>query len=195
MGTKGVIFDLDGVVVELRLDFAAIKREMFGSAEGYILERLEGLHGEERRRAEAVLRRHEDEAAHRAQPVEGVLPLLAWLRERGLKTALVTRNSRRSVNVIEARLGLHFPVVVTREDAPPKPSPQPILLACQRMRIQPEEAMFLGDGEFDLLAGRRAGVTTVLLRNPAHPSSEHADFVIGVLSELPALILRDHRER
>lgn len=193
MGTKGVIFDLDGVVVELRLDFAAIKQEMFGSPEGYILERLDRLHGEERRRAEAILQKYEDEAAHRAQPVEGILPLFAWLKERGLKRALVTRNSRRSVEVIEVRLGLRFPVVVTREDAPPKPSPQPILLACRRMGIQPEEALVVGDGELDLLAGRRAGVTTVLLRNPFHPSSEHADFVISDLSELPALIMKDHR--
>ncbi|MBI3989878.1 MAG: HAD family hydrolase [candidate division NC10 bacterium] len=188
MTIKGIIFDFDGVVVKLKLDFPAIKWEMFGSEEGFILERLETLQREERQKAEAILERHEARAAHEAEPLEGVLACLAWMEERGLKMAIVTRNSRRSIETVKQKLGLFFPMVVTREDAPPKPSPEPVLFACRRMDLKPEEVLLVGDGEFDMLAGKRAGVRTVLLKNPARPSSEHADFTINSLHELATLV-------
>jgi len=190
MTIKGLIFDFDGVVVKLKLDFPAIKREMFGSEEGFILERLETLKGEERQKAEAVLLRHEAMAAEEAEPLEGFPECLAWMEGHGMRMAIVTRNSKRSIESVEGKLGLRFPVVVTREDAPPKPSPEPVLLACEKMALKPEEVLLIGDGEFDMLAGKRAGVRTVLLRDPTRPPSEHADFSITSLPELIPIVER-----
>ena len=47
---RGILFDMDGVVVRQRLDFAAIKREIFDDTEGYILERMATLPAAERAR-------------------------------------------------------------------------------------------------------------------------------------------------
>lgn len=185
---RGVLFDLDGVVVAQCVDFSAIKQEIFGSTEGFILERIHKLAGEERARAEAILERHETDAANRCQPVEGIVPLLDRLDRDGLRLGLVTRNSRKSVDLIQARFEFPFSTVVTREDAPPKPAPDPILLACRRLAVAPRETLFVGDFEFDMLAGRRAGVRTVLLRNPVQPSSSHADHVIAALADVPRLL-------
>jgi HAD superfamily hydrolase (TIGR01509 family) len=185
---RGVLFDLDGVVVAQRLDFAAIKQEIFGSTEGFILERIQGLSGEARGRAEAILERHETEAANHCQPLDGVVPLLRKLDTHGLRLGLVTRNSRKTVDLIQARLQLPFLAIVTREDAPPKPAPDPILLACHRLGLETDEALFVGDFEFDMLAGRRAGVRTVLLCNPVQPSSPNADHTIVSLAEIPLLL-------
>ena len=123
MAIRGVLFDMDGVVVHQRLDFPAIKREIFGDTEGFILERMDGLPAPERRRAEAILERHETAAAQTAEPMDGILPFLVWMEARHLRRGLVTRNSRKSVELVLARLGLNFDAVVTREDAPPKPAP------------------------------------------------------------------------
>lgn len=180
----GILFDMDGVVVRQRLDFPAIKREIFGDPDGFILERMERLSPAERARAEAILERHEAAAAARAEAMEGFLPFFAWMAGRGLPSGLVTRNSRKSVAVVLERLELRFAAVVTREDAPPKPAPEPVLLACRRMRISPTQALFVGDFELDLLAGRRAGVGTVLLKNPALRFSERADVMVDSLAEL-----------
>lgn len=188
MDVKGVIFDMDGVIVEQELDFAAIKQEIFGSTEGYILERMADLAGAELARAERILERHETVAAEGARPLDGVHPLFAWLGAQGMRTGLVTRNSRKSVEIVLRRLGLSLDAVVTREDAPPKPSPEPILLACRRMGVVPSEAVFVGDFEFDMLAGRRAGVATILLANHVQRTSENADRLITSLSELPSLL-------
>ena len=179
---------MDGVVVRQRLDFPAIKREIFGDTDGFILERMAELSPAARARAEAILERHETAAAVEAEPMDGILPFMAWMDARGLRRGIVTRNSRKSVDVVLTRLGLRFDAVVTREDAPPKPAPDPVLLACRRMGLPTSEVLFVGDFEFDMLAGRRARVRTVLLRSPVMTSSEHADLVIDSLGELRVLL-------
>jgi HAD superfamily hydrolase (TIGR01509 family) len=188
----GILFDMDGVVVRQRLDFLAIKAEIFGATDGFILERMAALAPPERARAEAILERHETAAAADAEPMDGILPLLAWMESRRLRRGLVTRNSRKSVEMVLARFGLRFEAVVTREDAPPKPAPEPVWLACQRMGVPPSEALLVGDFEFDMLAGRRAGVRTVLLRNPTQASSEYADLTVDSLGELRGVLEAGH---
>ena len=182
----GILFDMDGVVVRQRLDFLAIKQEIFGTSEGFILERMAGLSPLDRARAEAILERHETAAAMAAEPMDGILPFLQWMEARGLRRGLVTRNSRKSVELVLRRLGLAFDAVVSREDAPPKPAPEPVWLACRRMGLSPAELVFVGDFEFDMLAGRRASVRTVLLRSGAMLASEHADLSVDSLEELRA---------
>ncbi|MGE5851263.1 MAG: HAD family hydrolase [Candidatus Methylomirabilota bacterium] len=184
----GVLFDMDGVVVEQRLDFLAIKQEIFGTTHGFILERMAELSLPERTRAEAILERHETTAAAAATPMDGIISFLAWMESRGLRRGLVTRNSRKSVEAVLARLGLRFDAVVTREDAPPKPAPDPVWLACRRMGLPPSATLFVGDFEFDMLAGRRAGVRTVLLRSHEQRSSEHADYTVDSLAEVRGLL-------
>jgi HAD superfamily hydrolase (TIGR01509 family) len=188
---KGILFDMDGVIVCQELDFLAIKQEIFGSTEGFILERMLALDPAARARAEIILDRHETAAAQGARPMDGALEFFAWLDEREIRRAIVTRNSRKSVAIVQEKLGINIHAVVTREDAAPKPSPEPILVACRRLGITPAEGIFVGDFEFDMLAGRRAGITTVLLKNPVMPHSDNADHIIESLRDLRALLARD----
>ncbi len=185
---RGILFDMDGVVVRQHLDFPAIKREMFGSADGFILERLAALEPAARARAEAILERHETVAAAGAEPMDGAVDFLGWMGTRGLRSGLVTRNSRKSVALVLERLGVRFDAVVTREDAPPKPAPDPVWLACRTMAVVPEAALFVGDFDLDMLAGRRAGVRTVLLKSGTCPASAHADLAVDSLGELRKLL-------
>jgi HAD superfamily hydrolase (TIGR01509 family) len=185
---RGILFDMDGVVVRQHLDFPAIKREMFGSADGFILERLAGLDPAARARAEAILERHETLAAEGAEPMDGAADFLAWMTTHRLRSGLVTRNSRKSVTLVLDRLGVRFDAVVTREDAPPKPAPDPVWLACRTMGVAPDAALFVGDFELDMLAGRRAGVRTVLLKSGSCAASAHADLAVDSLDELRKLL-------
>ncbi|MEV5944586.1 HAD-IA family hydrolase [Streptomyces sp. NPDC051994] len=52
-------------------------------------------------------------------------------------------------------------MVVCRDDAPPKPAPDGILLALHKLTVAPENAVFLGDTEADIRAGLAAGVTAL----------------------------------
>lgn len=187
---KAVIFDLDGVIVKTGLDFKLIRKEIFGSGLNEpVLEQIEQLKNpQEKKRALRILENHETRAALTSEPNLGIAALLRWLSQKKIKRAIVTRNSRKSVSIILDQFKLDFDVIITRNEAPPKPAPEPVLLACEKMGLQPEEVMLIGDYEFDMVAGKRAGVTTILLRTPNQPSSENADMTIDSILELTKLI-------
>ena len=183
---KGIIFDLDGVIIKSSLDFRLIAREIFGSASARpVLERIEELSDPaEKEEAFRILERHEHRAALRAQLNPGIDELLELVKRRGMKTAIVTRNSQDSVGIILEKFHLQIECIVTREAAPPKPSKEPVLRACECMGLNPYEVALLGDYEFDMLAGKRAGVATILLRSSKESSSENADLEIDSIAEL-----------
>ena len=60
---------------------------------------------------------------------------------------------------------LHFDVLVTREDANGKfkPDPAPLHLALETLRVAPADAWMIGDGQYDVEAGRAAEIRTVWL--------------------------------
>jgi HAD superfamily hydrolase (TIGR01509 family) len=157
---RAVLFDMDGTLTAPMLDFPLIKREM-GIGSRPILEALAEMEAAERMAAEAVLLRHEERAAAESGLNAGCHELLQWLDARGIHTALITRNSRSSVNTVLARHGLSMNVIIAREDAPPKPDPEPLRLACRRLGVREGDAWMVGDGQYDVEAGIAAGIKTV----------------------------------
>ena len=103
---------------------------------------------------------------HRATQTvfEGTARAFALCGKHGLKTALVTSRNAREVQEL-----LHdFPVfrtadaIVSSSDvAHPKPAADSALLACDRLGVQPDTAVFLGDSIFDLQCANSAGVTAI----------------------------------
>ncbi|MEE9192582.1 MAG: HAD family hydrolase [Candidatus Aerophobetes bacterium] len=183
---KGIIFDLDGVIIKSSLDFGLIAKEIFGSSSKRpVLEKIEELSSPaEKKKAFKILEKHEKRAALQAQLNPGIKQLLGLVRQRGMKTAIVTRNSQNSVGIILEKFHLQIECLVTREGISPKPSKEPVLRACECMKLSPYEVVFLGDYEFDMLAGKRAGVGTILLRSGKQSTSENADLEIDSIAEL-----------
>jgi HAD superfamily hydrolase (TIGR01549 family) len=155
-----VLFDMDGTLTEPRLDFPRLKAEM-GIGDRPILEALAEMDEETRRAAEAVLHRHEEEAARLSTLNPGCREVLAWLDAKNIRTALITRNSRASVRTVLATHGLPIDVLITREDAPAKPNPEPLYRACRQLEVAPADIWMVGDGEYDVRAGINAGSRTV----------------------------------
>jgi HAD superfamily hydrolase (TIGR01549 family) len=185
--TRGaVIFDMDGTLTRPNLDFDLIRAEI-GIVASPILEAVGKMSSEERERAEAILRRHESEAASSSELQPGAVEVVASLREAGWQVALMTRNSRASTRVLQERHGLAFDFVRTREDGAFKPSPEPIFDICKALGCDPAASFSVGDYHYDILCGKAAGATTVLLLDPgeSRPAwAEEADFVISELTEL-----------
>jgi HAD superfamily hydrolase (TIGR01509 family) len=159
---RAILFDMDGTLTAPILDFDLIKREM-GISAGAILESLALMEANQRTRAESVLHRHEDRAALESTLNPGCAALLQWLKTAGIETALVTRNSRKSVATVFDRHDLRFDVCVTREDGKFKPDPAPLQLACRRLNVTKEDTWMVGDGSHDIEAGIAAGIRTVWL--------------------------------
>jgi HAD superfamily hydrolase (TIGR01509 family) len=191
MTTRAVIFDLDGTVTEPYLDFALIREEIGLRPEaGPILEAMDRMTEGPRRRAEAILLRHEAEAAEVSILNDGARDLLQWLHRNAIQTAILTRNSRESARKVLTRHALRFDVVRTREDGSFKPSPEPVWAICRQLGVQPRDSWVVGDYLFDVQSGRAAGTRTALLWTPPElpPWHPEADHVIRHLSELIPLI-------
>ena len=186
---RAVIFDLDGTLTEPILDFEAIRAEIGLAAGLPILEQVLTLEPSARRRAEAILLRHEREAIAQATLADGCADLLGHLDSLEIPTAILTRNVREVVDTFARTFGFRFRVVFTREDGPPKPSPAGVLSICEELRVPPSEALTVGDYKFDVMAGRSAGTRTALVRKPAPAAAELSDWgspdlVVASLREL-----------
>lgn len=185
-----VIFDMDGTLTRPYLRFDEIREEIGLDSEP-LLEAVRELPSADRARAEAILARHEAEAAAASELQDGARDVVSAIRESGMSVALMTRNSRRSVAVVLERHGLDFDRVWTRDDGAMKPSPEPIYSICRSMGVLSKNAWSVGDYLYDIVCGKAAGSTTVLLLDAdrARPSwADEADHVVDCLSGLLPLL-------
>ncbi|MEE3199528.1 MAG: HAD family hydrolase [Planctomycetota bacterium] len=181
---KAFIFDLDGTLTLPQLDFASIRAEM-GITDGPILEELEALAPAQAEVARKVLEAHEEKAAITSRLQPGARELLDELRRRNIPTAILTRNSRQSLDTVIKKHHLQVNETLSREEAPVKPSPEPVLLLCRRLGTEPANTLVTGDYIFDIEAANRAGAISVLLLNQNNSRfSEQADLKIGHLEEI-----------
>jgi phosphoglycolate phosphatase len=100
------------------------------------------------------------ESGRRSVPFPRVVEGLRALRHAGVPLACITNKAERfTVDLLERTgLGGFFGVVVcgdmvTRK----KPDPEPVLAACARLGIRPDEAVMIGDSANDVQAARAAG--------------------------------------
>ena len=187
---SAVIFDFDGTITKPSLDFDAIRAESGIEGGVPILEALDHFDRESRRRAEQILARHEWEAARNAELQDGAAEVIASCRASGHPVAILTRNTRSSLEHVLGHHGLIVDATRTRDDGTIKPSPEPIFSICREIEADPTRSWMVGDHLFDILTGRAAGARTVLLVHDK-PNPDHvreADHVIRRLTDLLPLI-------
>jgi HAD superfamily hydrolase (TIGR01509 family) len=186
---EALLFDMDGTLTEPLLDFAKIRREI-GLTSDAILEQVARMDATERERAEAILHRHELEAAASSTLNPGCRQVLSAAKSRKVPVGVITRNSRQCTSLVMQKHGLEFAIVLTRDDGLFKPSPEPVLEACKRLNASATQAWMIGDGEFDVLAGRNAGAWTVWVSHGRERAFDaQADRVVRDLHELHDLLL------
>jgi pyrophosphatase PpaX len=124
----------------------------------------------------------------------GVPEVLAWARAEGYPTAIVTSKGRGMTDRSLRHVGLAgaFDSIVTYEETTRhKPLPDPVWLACERLGVAPNRALFVGDSPHDMHAGRAAGSRTgaalwgPFSRDELAPAQP--DFWMGSLTDLPAI--------
>jgi putative hydrolase of the HAD superfamily len=132
-------------------------------------------------------------------PRLGAEETLAGVAERGLPMALVSMCAPDTPDLwraspLSAFVGVE---VFSCEVGLRKPDPEIYLLASERLRVEPEACLYVGDGAYGEMSGAAAvGMTPVLIRDPdedpadvLRPEAEDWDgAAIGALREVLALL-------
>jgi phosphoglycolate phosphatase len=160
-----VVYDLDNTLVTLAVDWDAVRREAAAAleehgveADGDDLWSLLEIGDEHGRRdlVEDVITEYERDGARESErlPLADALP-------HGVPVGVCSLNCeaacRLALDVHD--LAAHVDAVVGRDTvATEKPDPEPLLATLRRLDVEPDGALFVGDGERDEKTAANAGV-------------------------------------
>ena len=211
----GVLFDLDGVIVDtLHYHYLAWKH-MFEKLGGAVSEHTVLLHeGRNSREILPILMKEagvtipEDKQGEfiekkrayyrsiaRIVQYPGAFRVIDELRGRGYKTALVTacalKNMHHSLD--EERQG-HFDFIITGDEMPrAKPFPDPYLVAARHLRLEPQQCAVVENAPLGIEAARKAGMYCIAVETTLGKEYlTSADCIIQNIEELLALPLLKH---
>ncbi len=178
---RAAIFDFDGTLTPLTLDFSILRARIEEIAREYVSEAvvasqtnqyiLEMIHaigdtlGQEgsrfQERAFRELRVLEIEASHGKGLYPYTRDVLAHLRAKGARVGIITRTCIEVIRTVFPDLDDHVDVVVTRDDTRyVKPNPEQVRMALFALRVAPGETVLTGDHPTDIEAGRAFGTVT-----------------------------------
>lgn len=203
---KAVLFDLDGTLIDTNnlilesykhtfkkhLDYIPNDNEIvkyFGEPLKITLSRFDSERIEEMYRT--YVEYNEMNHDSMVKEMDYARETLEELKSKGILLGVVTSKRR-----IMAERGLrlfnlldYFDVVITPEDTVKhKPDPEPILKACEKLKFEPKDVLFVGDSNFDILCGKNAGAKTCLVKYTMLDLEEllryEPDYVIEDLREI-----------
>ena len=109
----------------------------------------------------------------------GAEKLIHALNRAGVRTAIVSSRRAETTRAIMERFHLNelLPVVLGSTDVKkPKPDPQGLLIAMERLEVRPEEVLFCGDTVLDAGAARGAGCDFAAVLNGTTKAEAFAEF-------------------
>ena len=184
-GFDTFLFDMDGTLIESSYDWPVIRDHLQISG-GSLIDELNAFPEPERTERWAWIEAYEIEATRQAPLRTGVHELMALLRERGLRIAMVTNNNDTNAETVIRSFSLAFDCVLTRDSGFWKPSGAPLIEAMRRLGAAPEQCMAIGDSRHDVLAARDAGVGGLCILHEQHNAlGDEQDLR---LPDIPALI-------
>ena len=137
-----------------------------------------------------------DHCADKTRPYDGVREMIARLRAKGILTAVVSNKVDEGVQelVKEYFPGLFDLAVGERPDVKPKPAPDMVFSALERMGVDIRDAVFIGDSDVDLKTAQNAGIDGIFVdwgfRTPEVLRSLGAEIVVSTPEQVEALILQ-----
>ena len=185
-----LLFDLDGTLAEtdslhlptwvealmphgIEVDEAFYRENISGRANAEIVgDLLPNLSEREGRDIVEAKEAGFRERAGELQPLPGLLDFLDRVKERGLKTGLVTNAPGENVGAVlpALRLDDYFDAVVTSEEAGAgKPDPAPYRAALERLRAEAGEALAFEDSVSGIASALGAGIPTVGIASTQEP--------------------------
>lgn len=183
-GIRAIVFDLDGTLLKTYLDYDALRMsipntvkrlgappEKF-SSKGiqYVMEVSEYLAsiGKPMSPKEILKNIAEDmcdvemKSADKSEYIPGTKELIAELKKRGYKVAILTNGFRRYVKYNLEKHGMYgdFDFIQTYDDleyGQQKPSPDAMKILAEKIGVKCDEILYVGDGKVDYISSSGAG--------------------------------------
>ncbi|MBM3223652.1 MAG: HAD family hydrolase [Candidatus Tectomicrobia bacterium] len=208
---EAILFDYDGTLAVLNLDFAAMRQDLlaFTVAQGIAQEALQGfdilemleratemLHLRQpehanryAREAAQMLQDMEVEAAYSSGLLPGIADLLETLRQERIGVGIVTRNCDAAVRVTFPHIDAYCQAFVPRDRVTQvKPHPAHLQTALDCLGIPPSRALMVGDGAMDIQAGKALGMFSIGVLSGNSPEAkllaQGADLVLSSAADL-----------
>jgi Predicted phosphatases len=210
---RAVVFDFDGTLVsrpykdftimhtrarEALLPFAP---DLPPKLTGPILEDIDRICGglepdaafRARQAAMRAIEGVEVETASLCEVFPFVLPMLAFLKTRGIAVGIITRNCPTAVFTAFPSVREHFPCLLTREDVDKvKPHPSHLLRALAMLGCEPGSSLMVGDHSMDIRTGKAAGTYTAGVTgegdNALRLAEEEPDFLAEDAGEVVRML-------
>jgi len=205
---KAVIFDMDGVLIDSEPLWKRAEAEVFGGLGVTLSEDLTGQTASMTTKAvtefwfnlspwqgpslqaveQAVIHRVEELIVSEGRAIDGVIEVVDFFKEKGLKIGLATNSPAYLIPAILNQVGVtkYFDITTSAEDEKQgKPHPAVYLTAAKKLQVVPADCLVIEDSVSGLKAARNAGMKTVWL-NIHGLKTEHLqpDVEIGSFSEL-----------
>ncbi|MCX8119116.1 MAG: HAD family hydrolase [Desulfobacterota bacterium] len=183
-GLKAIVFDFDGTLAVLNIDFSLMRERVFALIrqyglreerirERYLLEIIDEVYPLLREEnptgaqtfyeeAHRILKEVELEAADQGRLLSGVEEVLRGLREAGLKIGIITRNCEEAVRRVFPAIDDFCDVFISRDSVRKvKPHPEHLNLVLKVLGVSGGEAAMVGDHLIDIQAGKKVGMVTI----------------------------------
>ena len=184
MKYKVIIFDLDGTLVETKINFRDMKiaivnelKEKFGinfneeqayktrvtEILSYALSKVDEIQKSSvKQLVFDIAEQFEVPASRNAKLRNNVIAVLKELKRRGIKLVVFTNEGKRVTKFLLESFGIaeYFNVVVTRDDVEAlKPNPRGVLKIIDFLKVDKAEVLLIGDSIIDIETAKNAGVT------------------------------------
>jgi HAD superfamily hydrolase (TIGR01509 family) len=207
---KAVVFDMDGVLIDSReLIYRAMEDTLAtNGVDGVTRERIAAVTGKPIHAMYTLLApnhdayalekadlAHYDRNMHLLEVYDGAAEVLEGLNASGLKVGLFTGFGELTYDRLRRfNLESYFgSVVECTRYTNHKPDPEGLLLCLRELGVAPHEAVYIGDGVSDIVAGKAADVHAVVGITQGFGARDAlaaagADRIIDSLTELPAIL-------
>jgi phosphoglycolate phosphatase len=212
---KAIIFDFDGTLAVLNIDFNAMRERVFDLMRHFgieeelikekyllevideacqILEKTNPSSAEEfYQKAHQILHQVEMMAAEKGRLIPGMEETLKNLRGSGIKVGIVTRNCEEAVRKVFPSIDVFCDVFVSRNSVKKvKPHPDHLTYVMESLKVSGDEAWMVGDHPTDIQAGRQEGMGTigVLTGRTKREGFEKAgaDYILDNVTEIDRLL-------
>jgi phosphoglycolate phosphatase len=212
---RAVVFDFDGTLAVLNIDFSEMREQVFGLVRKYhikeelieekylleIIDEVVQILNQKNdaaaetfyREAHQILHEVELKAAEEGKLLPGAEAALKSLRREGFKVGIVTRNCEEAVRKVFPNIEAYCDVFVSRDSIKNvKPHPEHLTVVMKTLLVSGKETLMVGDHPIDIQAGKRVGMKTagVLTGRTKREEFEKAgaDYILGDASEVAELL-------